>query len=99
MLPAQKHSKTSMEAARAMEPKAQTKREIVYAAILGAGSRGMTDDEIQVATGMNPSTQRPRRIELFRDLMIRDSGDVRPTRGGGNAVVWKVVKPPLSLFD
>jgi hypothetical protein len=39
--------------------------------------------------GMNPSTQRPRRIELCQRNLIVDSGTTRLTTSGRKAVVWK----------
>jgi hypothetical protein len=49
-----------------------------------------TDQEIQLALGMGGSTERPRRIELVEALLVRDSGQRRPTRSGRMAVVWEV---------
>jgi hypothetical protein len=38
---------------------------------------------------MNPSTQRPRRVELVEGGWVEDSGERRPTRSGMDAVVWR----------
>jgi hypothetical protein len=51
---------------------------------------GATDEEIQFVVGMNPSTQRPRRIELVRMGLVRDSGTTRLTRAGRKATVWVI---------
>lgn len=52
-----------------------------------------TDEEICLATGLRGSTVRPRRLELLRGRLIEDSGEVRPTRSGREAIVWRVRKP------
>ena len=49
---------------------------------------GATDEQIQEFCNMNPSTQRPRRIELLKAGLIRDSGRKRRTRSGRQATVW-----------
>src|SRR5690606_9684841 len=54
-------------AADQMAPRAETARERVYAAIKAAGRHGLTDNEIEAATGLKGSTVRPRRIELVLD--------------------------------
>lgn len=49
---------------------------------------GATDEEMQLALGMNPSTQRPRRIELERfGLVVKDG--TRRTTSGRMACVWR----------
>jgi hypothetical protein len=50
--------------------------------------RGATDEEIQHELQMNPSTQRPRRIELVEAKLVLDSTMKRPTSSGRQAVVW-----------
>lgn len=86
--PAQRHSATSVDAAEAIEPSADSLRGAVLEALRKAGADGMTDEEMQTALNMNPSTQRPRRIELMRLGLVRDGGATRPTRSGRKAVVW-----------
>jgi hypothetical protein len=49
---------------------------------------GLTDEEMQTRLGMNPSTQRPRRIELARRGMVVEAG-TRRTSSGRMAVVWR----------
>ncbi len=49
-----------------------------------------TDDEMQLALGMNPSTQRPRRVELVDRGLVCGSPQRRETRTGKYAVVWQV---------
>lgn len=91
-LPAQRHSETSMAAARGAEKIAPTQRQLVHSVIALAGTRGLTDEEMQAATEMNPSTQRPRRVELVTAGVVVDSGRVRPTTSGRNATVWVAVQ-------
>jgi hypothetical protein len=86
--PAQRHSRTSVEAAQSIEPRSGTLRALVLDYIRGARD-GATDEEIQTALGMNPSTERPRRIELVSARLIYDSHTTRLTHSKRNAVVWK----------
>jgi hypothetical protein len=87
-IPAQRHSATSVEAAEAIEPKVGTLRRAVLQFIRQRGSDGATDEEIQLALNWNPSTQRPRRVELCNLGLVRDSGRTRLTKAGRKAVVW-----------
>ena len=86
--PAQRHSETSVSAAKAIAPAAATLRLMVLEALRKAGADGLTDEEMLSATGLQPSTGRPRRIELMQAGHVRDSGRKRETRSGRNAVVW-----------
>jgi hypothetical protein len=87
--PAQAHSPTSVAAAASVEGvPASTWRQKVYEYIDSQGYLGATDEEVQEALGMNPSTQRPRRVELVRFGVVRDSGVTRKTRSNRSAVVW-----------
>lgn len=86
--PSQRGSQTSMAAARSIEPQAGTLRGFVLDYLRGKGALGATDEEIQVALHMNPSTQRPRRIELVAKGLVRDSQRTRPTTSGRMATVW-----------
>lgn len=89
-LPFQVKSETSREAAEEMRGSAKTDRERVLVVIQGA-SHGRTDEEIQRMLRMNPSTQRPRRIELVKAGQVRDSGRTRKTKSGRKATVWEAV--------
>jgi len=88
-LPFQNHSETSKLAAEEACSMARTLRERVYREIAARGQVGATDDELQVSLAMNPSTQRPRRIELVTACRVQDSGVKRKTRSGRLAVVWR----------
>ena len=48
-----------------------------------------TDEEIAAGLAMNPSTARPRRIELVRRGMVVEAG-TRKTAAKRNASVWRV---------
>ena len=48
-----------------------------------------TDEEIATGLGMNPSTERPRRIELARRGLVVQDG-TRRTSSGRMACVWRV---------
>lgn len=89
-LPFVSKSETSLEAAESMRPNAGTKRAAVLAFITSRGWGGATDEEIidhfggpAVANGIHP-----RRVELERAGLVRDSGSVRRTRSGRFAAVW-----------
>lgn len=85
--PFQKHSETSKDAADKAKPSAATLRGRVREFLRTHGPA--TDEQIQDALGMNPSTQRPRRIELVTAGFVRDSGSVRKTKSGRAATVWE----------
>ena len=53
--------------------------------------REATDNEITEFTGMNPSTARPRRIELARLGVIEPCGD-RKQENGRKSTLWRIKK-------
>jgi len=81
---------TSTQAAVSVRGKAATLRQQVYEHLHSKGRYGATDEEMQDALEMNPSTQRPRRKELETNNQITDSGQRRRTRSGRNAIVWVI---------
>lgn len=81
-------SETSLEAAIAAEPAAGTQRRRVLDLLREHPFTGLTDHEMQEKLGMNPSTQRPRRVELVDGGLVKDSGICRLTPSGKRAVVW-----------
>jgi predicted transcriptional regulator len=87
VVPAQVHSETSLAAAEAIRPRLGELQQRVLAVVRHSPA---TDEEIQDALGMGPSTERPRRVELVRAGLVRDSGETRATRSGRQAVVWEV---------
>lgn len=86
--PAQQHSPTSIAAADKARHHVAIDRQQVLQYIIRAANHGATDDEIQEGLKMNPSTERPRRIELWHAKLVVDSGRTRPTRSGRQAIVW-----------
>lgn len=82
-------STTSEEAALSIGSKAATLREKVYEALKTLGP--MIDEEIQDLLEMNPSTERPRRIELCSEGRVIDSGSTGLTKSGRKAVLWKAL--------
>ena len=85
--PAARERSTSVAAARHVRSPSKTFRGQVHDA-LRAGPK--TDEEICQATGLRGSTVRPRRLELLREGLVEDSGQVRPTRSGREAIVWRL---------
>lgn len=89
MIPAfQSHSETSRLAALSMYEQASNLQRTLLDWLDAKG--GLTDEEMQTITGMPPSTQRPRRVELVRKGIVRDSQQRRQTASGRLAVVWEV---------
>ena len=91
-------SETSKSAAASVETASGTQRMRVMAYILAMGGEGATDHEMQAALSMNPSTQRPRRIELVEAGNVKDSGRSRPSPSGRQSIVWVSADTRLSLF-
>ena len=89
--PYQKHSDTSHRAAQEIESSLGALRTKVLQAIRSADSFGATDEELQAQLHMNPSTERPRRIELVKLGLVRDSQQRRLTRSRRRAVIWVAV--------
>lgn len=87
-LPFQAHSGTSRAAAEEMRGSAKTDREAVLI-VIQQSNHGRTDEEIQRMLKLNPSTERPRRIELVQAGKVRDSGRTRKTKSGRAAAVWE----------
>jgi transcription initiation factor IIE alpha subunit len=79
---------TSIKSYKAIKTVAATKREEVYSALQKHGP--MTDEQIQEVTGMNPSTERPRRIELEEARRVVAAG-VGHTKAGRKAFIWKAL--------
>ena len=57
---------------------------------LQARPEGATDEQIASGLGLNPSTARPRRIELQRRGLVVEAG-TRKTASGRNAITWRAV--------
>ncbi|NBW17299.1 MAG: hypothetical protein EBR82_55905 [Caulobacteraceae bacterium] len=80
---------TSAQAADSIGPATLNAMQRKVLELLEATPDGLTDEEMQRRLGMNPSTQRPRRIELARRGMVVEAG-TRRTASGRMAVVWRV---------
>jgi transcription initiation factor IIE alpha subunit len=89
MAPAVRGSVTSAAAADSLTPATLNAMQRRVLELLQATPDGLTDEEQQTRLGMNPSTQRPRRIELARRGLVVEAG-TRQTASGRMAVVWKV---------
>jgi len=88
--PAVNGSATSAAAADSLGPKTLNAMQAKVLRFLETcGAFGATDEEMQLALGMNPSTQRPRRIELARRGLVVMCG-TRRTASGQVARVWRV---------
>jgi transcription initiation factor IIE alpha subunit len=86
--PAARGSVTSAQAADSLGPATLNEMQRRVLELLRENPHGMTDEEMQLALGMNPSTQRPRRIELVRRGLVVECG-TRRTASGRMASVWK----------
>jgi len=82
-------SATSAAAADSLGPATLNALQRRVLELLAAWPQGLTDEEMQHKLGMNPSTQRPRRIELARRGLVVTCG-TRRTASGRNAGVWRV---------
>ena len=88
--PAQRHSETSKAAALSWSRRDLNATQRKVLEFLRARPAGATDEEIAVGLGLNPSTARPRRIELHGLGLVVAAGE-RKTSSNRNATVWMVV--------
>jgi hypothetical protein len=79
---------TSAAAADSLSPHTLNAMQRKVLELLAATPEGLTDEEMQRRLEMNPSTQRPRRIELARLGMVVEAG-TRKTASGRSASVWQ----------
>lgn len=88
---------TQRRAAARAAVRSGTKRATVLA-LLGAGN--FTDEEIVERLNWNPSTVRPRRLELVQMGLVIDSGARRPTIASGElAIVWTITASGREHLD
>jgi len=87
--PAVQSSPTSMDAADAMGSRLNTLQRSVVAFLRARGDHGATDEEIATGLAMNPSTARPRRIELVRRGLVVEAG-TRKAMSGRYATAWRL---------
>jgi transcription initiation factor IIE alpha subunit len=83
-------AETQIASAMEIQPTSGRERIRVLTVIADAGDRGLTDEEIQTLLEMNPSTERPRRVELVERGWVQKTGARRRTRSGRSAVVWRL---------
>jgi len=88
--PAVNGSATSAAAADSLGPATLNAMQRRVLELLQATPDGLTDEEMARRLGMNPSTQRPRRIER----LVVTCG-TRRTASGRNADVWKATAASL----
>jgi hypothetical protein len=81
-------SATSAAAADSLSPATLNAMQRRVLELLASWPQGLTDEEMQHKLGMNPSTQRPRRIELARRGLVVEAG-TRKTASGRMASVWQ----------
>ena len=82
-------SVTSAKAADSLDATTLNRLHRQVLEFLEARPEGATDEEMQAGLGMNPSTQRPRRIELARRGLVVEAG-TRKTASGRMACVWRM---------
>lgn len=86
--PSVRGSATSQAAAATLTPQALNALQRRVLAFIAARLDGATDEEIAAGCGLNPSTARPRRIELERRGLVVEAG-ARRAASGRRASVWK----------
>jgi hypothetical protein len=87
--PSARGSVTSAQAADSLGPAMLNALQRKVLELLRATPEGLTDEEVQRRLDMNPSTQRPRRIELARRGLVVEAG-TRKTVSGRMATVWRL---------
>ncbi len=86
-----KHPETSHQAAMRAHLRSGTQRKTVLNLLKNAHPDGYIDEQMVQILGMNPNSQRPRRVELVEDGWIIDSGLRRLTSYNEEAIVWQYV--------
>jgi hypothetical protein len=81
-------SVTSAKAADSLDATTLNRLHRQVLAFLEARPDGATDEEIIAGTKLNPSTARPRRIELARRGLVVEAG-TRKTASGRMATIWR----------
>lgn len=89
--PGQRHSPTSMAAAKLIDGKRATLLSKLYYALLGLLPDGLTDEEGQELLNMSGNTYRPRRVELQEAGLVKGSDRTRKTKAKREAVIWVAV--------
>lgn len=87
--PSVRGSTTSAQAADSLDSKTLNALQWRVLLFIQGRPEGVTDEQIANGLGLNPSTARPRRIELAKRGLIVEAG-VRKTASKRNAVAWRV---------
>lgn len=87
-IPYAKGSQTSKAAAESISHCAARQRSIVLGYI--QANPGCTDEEIAEGLSLNPSSARPRRLELLRAGLIKILDENGKTKSGRHAARWGV---------
>jgi hypothetical protein len=87
--PAVQSRVTSMAAADAIGASLNALQRSVVSFLRTRGDHGATDEEIATGLMMNPSTARPRRIELVRRGLVVEAG-TRKAMSGRYATAWRL---------
>ncbi len=96
-IPYIKGSPTSHAAALSIAPHAPPLRLQILKLITNAAD-GLTDDEIEVITGLRHQTASARRRELVLSGHVVNSGARRRTTSGRTATVWIATPEQLDLW-
>lgn len=86
------HPETAQEAAKEIKLRSGTQRAAVLLHLLEdhkAGMIGSSDELIAAVTGLGPSSERPRRVELVRMGLVEPSGKTIRTSTGYEAMMWR----------
>jgi predicted ArsR family transcriptional regulator len=78
-----------MAAADAIHASLNALQRSVVSFLRTRGDHGATDEEIATGLQMNPSTARPRRIELVRRGLVVEAG-TRKASSGRFATAWRL---------
>jgi len=81
------HSQTSQDASRAIKSKSAEVRAQIYELLK---SEALTDQQITLRLDLDPSTERPRRIELTNDGLLEQCGTAL-TAAKRSASLWRAV--------
>lgn len=81
---------TSLFAAASISMSKGIQRGQIMAALMECPN-GLTDEQIQANLGISGNTSRPRRGELVKLGLVRDSGRRGKTSSGRNAIIWEIV--------
>jgi hypothetical protein len=84
--PSVHHSQTSMDAAFSIKPGSGRARILDF--LRRYPTKSWTDEGLADMLHMNPSTERPRRIELLEAGLIESCGTAK-TSSGRSAVLWR----------